>query len=496
MDQVSRTAVATRDVSNVWRAGIIPTLAALVTAAILHIERAQVDWAVDCAGSGLCNPKFSFVTPSDMSAWMLPIFVFAILHASFVRYPVDIEVSRLNRFTRIAIFIAVSLFPFFLWYLFYAGVAFGFIAAITIVLMPFMIPVGVMGGGLVAGLALAVTAGPAFSATPWATWRALFWLYGKATFIATLVLTGGHVLFDPQFNGLQITETWLSAIGMLTSTALACIIIWRMVFRRDASEPSGLATSETYRGLATTTAASLGLAVASHLMVTNGATVFARDGSFAEPIVAFMRANKPAGSTKLTFGGLDFVGNRSIITERGALQRDRDQCETVNKGTDKEYNACRTVYDPYPEWQIKAPDGGDERLYIIADGGGEPARMFCEKLANGIERCLYDVRPMNDPKYTEVERRVAYKSEDGFEFAPGLTDASRAVSFLAKSRGEDVPSSQWKYLYCRLNLINIGPAKLSAHQVVDCEADWPDKAKQIRTYVEGLFATVNEPAQK
>jgi hypothetical protein len=478
---------------DVLISGLLPTLAAMVAASILYIERVQLDWAADCNAPGVCDSAFTLATPNDMSAWLIPIFVFAIFHAMLVRYPAEIEVPRLNRTLRVLIFFAISCFPFFLWFLFFAGVAFGFLAAITIVGLPFMFLVGVMGGGLVAGVVLAVAAGPSFKHATWPVWKSLVWRYGKANLLATAVFAGGNLLFDPQFSWITPEHPGIGAFGVIANTALACMIISRFVLTGADSGASIVPTHIWRKTYATVAAASVFLMLAAQVMVSYGATVFARTDSFAETVVAFVRANKPPSTTKLLLAGFDFVGDRAIITDRGVASRSRTVCETQGAGTDTETSLCNNVVDVYSEWQVRFPGLNTEYLFITADGGGgETVKLYCQPKEDRIELCLLDTFQSSNLNTAESERRVAYNSEDAFEFSIEDPETSLAIRYDANTQADGTQPNQWKRIYCRLNLVNVGAAKFSVHQIVPCSSNWEETAKQIRIYVDGLFVSVKQ----
>ncbi len=59
------------------------------------------------------------------------------------------------------------------------------------------------------------------------------------------------------------------------------------------------------------------------------------------------------------------------------ISRDREETKTTDKGTDKEVNWGSTVYDPFHQWRIKAPDTPErESLFVIADTGGIQKRCI------------------------------------------------------------------------------------------------------------------------
>jgi hypothetical protein len=116
-EALSRTAV--------MRAGVWPTIVALVVAAVLIIERLQVDWTVSCklvSGTPETCPNFY----EQLFSLLLPSFAFALAHivgAAGLHVDGGTRPALWERAGKLAAFFAISVFPSFGWYLFYVGLA-------------------------------------------------------------------------------------------------------------------------------------------------------------------------------------------------------------------------------------------------------------------------------------------------------------------------------------------------------------------------------------
>ena len=493
--------------ATVWREGVLPTLAALVVTAVQFVERAQVDWAADCTAPGVCSEQVASAFPLLMAGWLPAIFVFAVAHAALRHHPAAIDVSRGERALRVLLYIAVAFFPYFGWYLLYAGFAFGFLAAITIIGLPIMIPAGVVGAGWVGGLALGLAAGPSFKSTPWTEWRRLLFRYANSTAMAAFVLMAGCVLFDPQFSAAGTEQPWLSALGILGATALACSIVWMSAMTRRWLVVELMATPAMRHSITIVAGAIPVLAIVAHVAISNGAIAFARKGSFAEPVASFIRGYRPPGTAPLALGGLDYIGPRKLITERSTAGRQRMVHERRDVGTPKEANHGWTVTDSYPEWQLlplfHSATSSKQSVYVIADDGGVQQNLYCRTSSPGNELCLVDRFGWGKPYVdTEVQRTVAFEREDGYVFDAAVPGASLAIRYGARKLATETATQQdgtslhdgtsphdWPRSYCRLNLVGVTSAKFSVHQIVNCDKPWQAQAKQLREYVESKFAS-------
>jgi hypothetical protein len=470
--------------SNDWSSSVVPTLAALCVTTVQVIERAQVDWTADCAKPGVCAETARQWLAIDWFTPLPAIFVFAVLHAMLRQYPLGLAPSPAERAVRVLMFVAISVFPALGWYLFYAGVAGGLVAAITIIGLPFAPFVGVLSAGAFAGLVLAFAAGPAMTAG-WSVWRSVLFRYALGTAIATAVLVAGYMVFDPQFVNAAQGQVWLGGLGVLAATALACCIVTTTALSGRPRSGVMLASS-TYRTAGTLAVVCAVLAIIAEFAASNSLTVFARENSRVGPVAAYIRAYKPWIATPLSLGGLAYVGPRSLVMERSATGRQRQKYEVRDAGTPREKNYSWTETETVQEWRLVPPISPQQAVYVIADVAME-RRLYCEPAQEGREFCVHDMHRLKGPRPAGSTRRLALDLEDANEFDVAHPDAALAIRFDARKHIDGVQPSELPRLYCRLNLINVGPAKFSVHQIVPCDRPWGEQAARVRTHVEAVF---------
>jgi hypothetical protein len=179
----------------VMRAGVWPTISALVIAAIMIIERLQVDWTASCSlvtnTPQSCGLKFY----ESLFSLLLPSFAFALALAHFVGAAslyADGGSRRAlwERVGKFTAFFAIHLFPAFGGHLFYVGLAAGFLISLTVVGLIVAPIVGVMAAGFVSGSMLALAAGPTVRSLDGAGWKRLIWFYGCASAMGPNALFG------------------------------------------------------------------------------------------------------------------------------------------------------------------------------------------------------------------------------------------------------------------------------------------------------------------
>jgi hypothetical protein len=479
--------------SAIFRAFVWPTIVALVVVAVITIERLQVDWTAACSlqaeNPGSCTEEnFNMVF-----AWVPAAFAFGLAHivgATGLHNGSNTSAAITERLGKLVAYFAIHVFPAFGWYFFYVGLAAGFLISLTVVGLIIAFPVGALAAGFVAGLLLALAAGPSFTVLDRAGWKRLLLDYGSGSAVGTLVLISGQGLFDPAFGFIAGPDRpWFTATGALSAVALSCILLWVAALKANYPSIRVLGNQDFRSAVAAIGLAAAALVLPVHFMVRNSATVFPRNGGFLAPVASYIRGNKPPVTSTLALAGLPYAGPRSAIIEREIISRDRMETTTLHKGTDQEVNVGSTVYDSYVQWRITPLlEPKRESIYVIADAGGAQSELHCKPVSGERQRCLRYPDPPVPPDLTEETRPLAEDGEDGYEFSSVAKDAALGIRYVTTTRVEGSSEIDWARLYCRLNLVNVTIAKFSVHQIIPCDADWPAEATRVRAYVEGLFA--------
>lgn len=480
--------------SAIRHAFVWPTLVALVVTAVMIVERLQVDWTAACSLQSSTSVSCTDENFNKIFAWSLTAFAFGLAHiaGSAALYSgSNTGAAITERFAKLAAYFAIHVFPAFGWYFFYVGLAAGFLISLTVVGLIIAFPVGAAAAGFVAGLLLALAAGPSFTDPNRAGWTRFLLYYGIGSAFGTLVLISGQGLFDPAFGFLAGPDRpWLTAAGALSTVALSCILMGAAVLKANYPSIWLWGKLDFSSAVATITLVVAALVLPVHVMVSNGATVFPRNGGLLAPVASYIRGNKPAVASTLTLAGLRYTGPRSAIIERDVISRDRTETTTLHKGTDKEVNVGSTVYDPFILWRIKAPDMPDRQsLYVIADAGGIQKSLYCKPAAIARQLCLSSPNPPIPPDMIEQTRALAEDGEDGYEFSNTTKNAILGIRYDVKTQVEGLSEASWGKIYCHLNLVNVTPAALSVHQIIPCDADWVAEEKRVRSYVQELFVT-------
>jgi hypothetical protein len=481
--------------SAIWRAFVWPTIAALVVAAIMIVERLQVDWTVACT---LVDPPLGSCTEENFNmvlAWAPAAFAFGLAHiagAAALYSGSNTGAATTERFAKLAAYFAIHVCPAFGWYFFYVGLAAGFLISLTVVGLIVAFPVGAMAAGFAAGLLLALAAGPSFRSADHESWRRLLLFYGSGSALGTLVLIGGQALFDPAFGHIAGPDRpWLTAAGALSAVALSCLLMWVAALKANYPSIRVLGNQEFRSAVRAIGLITVALVLPVHLMVRNGATVFPRNGGLFAPIAAHFRGNKPPVASTLTLAGLRYVGPHSAIIERDLTSRSRTETITLHKGTDKEANWSSTVYDPFQQWHIHAPETSvGESLVVTADAGGIQKSLYCKPAVKDRQLCLLSPNPPIPPDMTEQTHALAEDGEDGYEFSDPVQNAVLGIRYDVRTESKGSGEYAGR-IYCRLNLVSVTSAKFSVHQVIPCDADWQDEAARVRSYVESLFTPDN-----
>jgi hypothetical protein len=443
-------------------------MAALAVTSVQIIERAQVDWTAECGNPGVCETVQTGQLFGGMLGWLPALFVFAILHAALRRYPPEIDASGTDRAGRVLAFAAASIYPHIGWHMALAGIAAGFLAAATVIgliVAPF---VGIIGGAWFGGLLLGFAAGPSFSAG-WSIWRRVLLRYGNSAALAAVVLAIGYGLFDPQFSVIAGAYPWLDALGLLTTTAVACSIIWVMTL--DAQEPTRAAIPKPRLARAAgALAMAIGVFVAPAVLALQaGAKPLAVFESSAAPAVAYVRGYKPPIAVRLQLAGLAFIGNRSQVTQRSSERR-----EHMPDGT-------------AISWRMLPPIAGQDEIHVVADNGGASRELLCQAPSDGRRMCFLDGYVARDRTTEPVQRIMTFQSEDAFEDFTDLPDAYLGINFDKALKKNGVALADGPRRYCRLGLVNVTTARLSVHQILPCGQPWKEQAIRLRGHIEGLF---------
>jgi hypothetical protein len=481
----------TLNTSTIWKVWLRPVHAALIVIAIMMIERLQVDWSADCSLSGgsACDADVF----ANVFAWLPAALTYAVFHIWGARHLVENSPgikAGLKRGAGIMVYTALQLLPIPGWYLWFAGLAGGFIISLTViglVVAPF---VGALTAGFCAGLVLAAFAGPPLNSMTGKQLKRFFWNYGLGGGFGALILAVGQVIFDPAFAHFARPENpWLTATGAL-ATILAVGVVMSC-FGVRAWRRAELVESEQslqLKHFGWTAALAALLIAPSHLMVKNSVTVFGKDGERFPLLAGVLRGNKPAIDTPFLLSGLNYVGRREYVERREIIQRSRMEYTVLNKGTASEVTESRTAYDGVEQWQLTdtaAPQG--EYILITADQSARMVEQEC--LPDVVAGDMFCVRPEAVERDNLKKTFAIAEEEDGFLLSEKALDASLGVRIAAQT--PDVRDKKtWKLIYCRLNLVNVTTAKLSASQVIPCTADWVSAANALRTRLEGDFAGV------
>lgn len=485
--------------SAVMRAGVWPTIIALIVAAVLIIERLQVDWTVSCelvsATPGACPQNFY----ESLFSLLLPSFAFALAHivGAVGLYPGGgTRQALLERAGKFAVFFAINVFPAFGWILFYAGLAAGVLISITVIGLVVAPVVGAMGAGFASGLLLAFAAGPSIRSLNGAGWKRLICYYGGSTAIAPLALFGPPLLalslFGPEQRGVQPVALTSVIVTGLTAVALSSSIVWIAALKAAHPTRAILRQPAVRTGLAIVAAVMAVLVLPVHLMISNGVKLLPADGGLLTPISSFVRGYKPPIATTLELAGLRYIGPRTVIHERGMLSRPYAYHEKQFEGTAREVTFGETRYKSLQEWRVRDPASAlNEMVHIVADGGGESATFSCQRAKTNHEHCTVSPDLPLAPDTMEKTKQVAYKEGDRYEFIDGLEFASLFIRWDLRKGKVAKEGEPYPRLYCRLNLVAVTKAAFSVHQIIPCDAEWPAEARRVREYVESLFVQSN-----
>ncbi len=437
-----------------------------------------------------------------MFAWVPAAFAFGLAHivgATGLYGDPNTRLAIWERLAKLVAYFAIHVFPAFGWYFFYVGLAAGFLISLTVVGIIVAFPFGAMAAGFVAGLLLAIAAGPSLRSAHHAGWKRLLLYYGSGSAFGTLILTTAQALLDPAFGHLAGPDgPWLTAAGALSAVALSCIVVSFSVLKANFPHFSLLGGNSFRSAIKTITMVAAVLVLPVHAMVRNGVTLFPRNGGLLAPIANHLRGHQPPVAATLTLAGMRYIGARSAIIERDMISRGREETVTMHKGTDKEVNWSSTVYDPFQQWNIRAPEAAlGESLFVIADAGGIQKSLHCKPAVNDRQLCLLSPNPPIPADMLEQTRALAEDGEDGFDFSGTVQNAVLGIRYDVRTQGNGSGEFSGR-IYCRLNLVNVTSAKFSVHQVIPCDADWVAEEKRVRSYVEGLFSSggiAKEPSE-
>jgi hypothetical protein len=469
---------------DVWRSGVIPTVAALVATGVMIVERMQVDWTADCSVPGICNALQTNMSGGELLSGLTGLLIFSILHAALRRHPAAIAPAVPDRMARVMIFALGSLYPFFGWYLLYVGIGIGFLTAVTIIGLVVAIPAGVIGAAWFGGIVLGLAAGPSFTAG-WTIWRKHLLCYANAAAIAGTLLVLAQFAFDPQFSRLGPVQPWFNAAGLLIATGLACCVVWISGLTNRWFVPRFENSPNMRRAVMAVASGVLAVLIPTVGGIAAGFKPLDALGEWSAPATAFVRGYKPPSGARLQLAGLEYIGPRSGIIAQGGQRRDRLMSEyDATTGTRRGW----TVTDRVVLWRIAPPVDRQQEVHVVADEGGTPENLHCLPLENTRRMCTQDPFAARDQMPESVKRRVGFGGEEAYELSVSMDNAALGVRWDVRKRTEGMMRPQdWPRLYCRIVLIDVTPARLSVHQLWPCDALWEAQAELLQTYTEGLF---------
>jgi hypothetical protein len=475
--------LTSRDILQAWA---LPIMASLVVAAVLIVERTQLDWTVQCSALG---PNACWNAPfNELFAWLPVAITFGAFHIWGARrlLPAPAATSDLLiRALAVGLFVAVNLLPAPGFYLLLVGVGAAFVITLTVVGVFVAPAVGALASGFVAGLLLGVLAGPSLKSLPWRGWRTLLWGYGLGGALGALVLALGQIAFDPAFaNTFGLDMPWLTALGTLGTVLVVgvttSLLAWRGWLRAGLLPP-------VPRPAPTAFAWPMGLAamliVPAHVMIAEKHTLFRRDGMPLPVLANLLRGGKPAPPTTLTLAGLTYVGPRGDVARREVISRSRMETTRVNRGASGWANVGVTVHDRLEQWQLADLSRvRAENIFITADKSALQVTYECEPgLVAGQEFCS------RDSEHPQQNRTFAIALDEGlFLRSSDLPDAALGIRFDSRKPPTADKRTQAR-LYCRLNLTGVTDAKMSVMQIVPCDADWVMLAVKLRERLERDF---------
>jgi hypothetical protein len=473
---------------DIWHAWVLPIIAALLVAAVLVVERLQVDWTAACStiGDKVCNDN-PFL---EIFGWLPVPLTFGIFHIWGARRLVDGASAKatLLRILAVGIFIAINLFPVPGLYLFYAGVAGGIAISLTVIGVVVAPVIGVLVAGVCAGLLLGLLTGMPIPSMTWAKWKTLLLGYCLGGGVGAGVLALGQIVFDPSLgNTFGADMPWLTAVGTLVTVLVVGVITSVFAWRgwlRAALIPA--AAQPARSNFAWPAALAALLVVPVHMLVSQELTIFRRDGAPLPAVAAMLRGHKPGISTEIALAGLAYTGPRSLVAKREITRRMRLETVRVNVGTRYEGNSGRDVQDRFEQWELyDTARPGAENITVTADKSSLQVTHECEPGLIALEEfCFRDTFATRKDLLKTIT--IAYP-EEVFLISPRAPDAALGVRFDArKEQGPD--KRNWARLYCRLNLVSVTQARFSVMQIIPCDADWVSIATQLRARLEQDFA--------
>lgn len=475
----------------IWATGIVPTILALIVAAVMVIERQQVDWTASCSLVGVSEDVCGF---QALFAWLPPIYIFSLAHIvgwSWVRRDHHASATLVDAAIRFVIFAIIPFIGFFGAYLFAIGVAGGFVIAMTVVgliIAPFF---GAVCAGAVSGMMLALAAGPPLLRTPWSVHRRRLKYYGLAGAMVGIIVPLGQAAADPAFGNLAgMQGPWLAALITLSIIAAASALMWIAGLRSAQETSSDAVLGGIFFPAAPIFASIALLSFLAHACVANETTIFGKADGVIKPIADHMRGYLPSGKSVLRLAGIAYTGPRERIIGRAIITRNRQIEEKQNVGTPQEVNVSYPNPVGFNEWRFRAlQPHNQEYISVVDDQGGQQIELYCLSFKPGRLTCETSARaPRSDAEVT-TQRHLGDMEggDEAFELADGVTDAVLSFNYR---RGNDVvwdPESARQRRYCRLILSNVTAAKFSTTQIIPCDADWPQEATRLRQDVEGLF---------
>ena len=455
---------------DVWLAGVLPTLVALLAATFLLVE----------------GPFHDLRLGGDQSAeglWLVYcLFAFGGAHILGVSPLVDDKSTtgrKILRFGNCAAYLI--LFPP------------AFYTAIALVLVPVgtaldyqperpppaldeqsllfqalahSVPVAVFAAPAIAcGGLLALTAGPRWSSLSLRDWKRLLLFYIGGSVIAALVLVAltfyvasdflrSHSLINPLFDR---GRAWPITLMTYAAVVLACAGIWMAALQVYSKSRNVLKSRECWWGLASLAGAAVALVVATQLLAENETPLLGHRAANASPPPNF--AYPPE------FHGYYFVGPKSALRhqwDRLVLQSDEW----------KPRFGQRILFDD--DIEVGVTTASDQRP------------PDCRALSATLTVCA-------DLKRFGISGSTA--DIDAYEYDASLPEAALSYALGARTATptiEDLqagPAEQGSK--CRLQLVGVPFDHLTTKAWIGC-ADWLPEARRLKELVARWFAKTPE----
>jgi hypothetical protein len=466
---------------DVMRAGVWPTVVALLVTGVLVIERFQTDHAVTCGWLGKsAGPACEM---SGLLVWLLPPISFAIAHCLGASALAQVPLSRRDRIARgakVLGFSALHLLPLPGLFMFGIGAGVGFAFGITIILLVFAPVAGALAAGAASGTLLGLASGPPRATLTRPEWSTLLKRYAAASAAAALLVTSSVVLVDLNFYGWPgVGQPGLSAAVLLSATGAGSILVWCAALQVYWRSGSVLQSMPVQRGLGIIAVAALVLTGSSWVMIRSSIPVFGTGDTLFTPIAAYLRGGRPLLSEPVTFAGLRYTGDRATV-----VRRDRSYAEPVGNETLRLHLA-----------DVRAA-GRSVDIELVAKAVVEPLILDCQPPEGREITCATSTggARLEMPQGSSQSRQVVSLYSAVFTFDIDQPDVMRSAGV---TRVPDVPVTHpdgtenpaaWRLGPCALDLLAVTEARVSVSRPIACDADWRAEAPRLRRQIAQLFA--------